>query len=218
MSVNVLVFDWLIRNYETYSLVNSWCLENRLTCDWKSLSRNVIMQVLLPAAVIFQVPVQWCQWFLARKSCILVNERQCFTTTPWWSKQYCMPPMYGPRAVLGICRGFFVSRSEVLRYPWRRHASKQWWTVHEIGLASPSPWGEVEHLCSGVHKRINGRSQGYMSDLLMLNSDINEWNNKNSSLNLVCPGELGAGAYIWSEGNKIVECSAKSFKEDWMCT
>ena len=113
MSVNVLVFDWLIRNYETFSLVNSWCLENKLACDWKSLSRNVIMQVVLPAAVIFQVPVQWCQWFLARKSCILVNERQCFTTTPWWSKQYCMPPMYGPRAPLGICRGFFLSRSEV---------------------------------------------------------------------------------------------------------
>ena len=29
---------------------------------------------------------------------------------------------------------------------------------------------------------------GYMSDLLVLNSDINERNNRNSSLNLVCPG------------------------------
>ena len=64
-----------------------------------------------------------------------------------------------------------------------------------------------------------------MSDLLVLNSDINERNNKNSSLNLVCPRfkhetELGGGggAYIWFEGNKIVECSAKTFKEEWMCT
>ena len=39
-----------------------------------------------------------------------------------------------------------------------------------------------------VHKRINVRSPGYMSDLLVLNSDINERNNRNSSLNLlVCP-------------------------------
>ena len=47
-SVNVIVFDWLIRKYETFSLVNSWCLRSKLklACDFKSLSRNVIMQVL----------------------------------------------------------------------------------------------------------------------------------------------------------------------------
>ena len=38
-----------------------------------------------------------------------------------------------------------------------------------------------------VHKRINVRSLGYMSDLLVSNSDINERNNRNDSLNLVCP-------------------------------
>ena len=53
-SVNVLVFDWLIRKYETFLLVNSWCLRNKLklACDLKSLSRKVIMQVLFPAAAI----------------------------------------------------------------------------------------------------------------------------------------------------------------------
>ena len=44
------------------------------------------------------------------------------------------------------------------------------------------------NVCVQVHKRINGRSPGYMSDLLVLNSDINERNNRNSSLNLVFPG------------------------------
>ena len=38
-----------------------------------------------------------------------------------------------------------------------------------------------------VHKHINGHSPGYMSDLLVLNSDINDQNNRNGSLNLVCP-------------------------------
>ena len=33
-----------------------------------------------------------------------------------------------------------------------------------------------------VHKRFNVPSVGYMSDLLMLNSDINKPNNRNSSL------------------------------------
>ena len=40
-------------------------------------------------------------------------------------------------------------------------------------------------ICVQVHKRINVRSPGYMSDLLVLNSDINERNNRNSSLNLL---------------------------------
>ena len=74
-----------------------------------------------------------------------------------------------------------------------------------------------------VHKRINVRSPGYMSDLLVLNSDINEGNNRNSSLNLVCPrfkreieggGGGGTGTFIRCEGNNIVECTAKFFKED----
>ena len=71
-----------------------------------------------------------------------------------------------------------------------------------------------------VHKHINGHSPGYMSDLLVLNSDINDQNNRNSSLNLVCPhfkretecgGRGGRGAYFWCKGNKTVECSAKFF-------
>ena len=74
------------------------------------------------------------------------------------------------------------------------------------------------NICVQVHKRINGRSPGYMSDLLVLNSYINERNNRNSSLNLVFPGfmretEGGGGTYVCCEGNKIVECSAKFFKE-----
>ena len=75
------------------------------------------------------------------------------------------------------------------------------------------------NVCVQVHKRINGRSPGYMSDLLVLNSDINERNNRNSSLNLVFPGFMReteggrGGTYVWCEGNKIVECSAKFFKE-----
>ena len=38
-----------------------------------------------------------------------------------------------------------------------------------------------------VHKHINRHSPEYMSHLLVLNSDINNQNNRNSSLNLVCP-------------------------------
>ena len=47
-SINVIVFDWLIRKYETFSLVNIWCLRSKLklACDFKSLNRNVIMQVV----------------------------------------------------------------------------------------------------------------------------------------------------------------------------
>ena len=43
------------------------------------------------------------------------------------------------------------------------------------------------NICFQVHKRINVRSPGYMSDLLVLNSDINERNNRKNSFNLVCP-------------------------------
>ena len=74
------------------------------------------------------------------------------------------------------------------------------------------------NICVQVHKRINVRSPGYMSDLLVLNWDINDRNNRNNSLNLNCPrfkGEtVGGGGgggggvertYSWCEGNKI-EC------------
>ena len=59
-SANVLVFDWLIRKYETFSLVSSWCLRYKLklACDLKSLSRNEITQVLFSTAVVVLVPVQ----------------------------------------------------------------------------------------------------------------------------------------------------------------
>ena len=73
-SVNVLVSIGRLENmkrstsspgrfslaFETFSLVNSYCLRGKLklACDLKSLSRNVIMQVLFPAAVIVLVPVQ----------------------------------------------------------------------------------------------------------------------------------------------------------------
>ena len=74
------------------------------------------------------------------------------------------------------------------------------------------------NICVQVHKRINVRSPGYTSDLL-----VNERNNRNDSLN--CPrfkheieggggGDARTGTFIWCEGNKIVECSAKFFKED----
>ena len=59
MSINVFVFDWLVRKQETFLLVNSYCLRSKveLVCDFKSLRRNVIMHFLFPAAVIVLVPV-----------------------------------------------------------------------------------------------------------------------------------------------------------------
>ena len=69
------------------------------------------------------------------------------------------------------------------------------------------------NICVQVHNRIDGRSSGCMSDLLVLimNSD-NEQNNRNNSLNLVCSRFKretvcggGGGTYSWCEGNKIVE-------------
>ena len=52
--INVLVVDWLIRKYETFSLVKSFCLRNKvkLAYDLKLLSCNVIIQVPFSAAVI----------------------------------------------------------------------------------------------------------------------------------------------------------------------
>ena len=54
--MDVFVFDWFIWKYERFLLV---CLSNnfKLACDLKSLSRNVIMQVLFSAAAIVLVPV-----------------------------------------------------------------------------------------------------------------------------------------------------------------
>ena len=51
-----------------------------------------------------------------------------------------------------FAEGFSSPEAKCKHYPWRRHASKQWWTVNEIGLVSPSPWGEGEHLCPGSQK------------------------------------------------------------------
>ena len=78
------------------------------------------------------------------------------------------------------------------------------------------------NICVQIHKRINGRSPGYISNLLVLNSDNNERNNRNSSLNSVFPRlrreiEVGGGGgrtFGHGEGNKIVECSPKFFKGD----
>ena len=55
-------------------MVNSQCLRSKvkLVCVLKSLGRNVIMQVLFPAAVIVLVPVHW---LLAGKSCILMRAK-----------------------------------------------------------------------------------------------------------------------------------------------
>ena len=84
------------------------------------------------------------------------------------------------------------------------------------------------NICVQVHKRINGLSPGYISDLLVLNSDINERNNRNSSLNLVFPRfkleiERGGGertfgvraTILWnavSNSLKKIEC-VHSFKK-----
>ena len=43
------------------------------------------------------------------------------------------------------------------------------------------------NICIQVYKRINRQSPSYMNDLLVLNSDINDRNSRNGSLNLVCP-------------------------------
>ena len=54
-----MVFDWLTGKYETFSLVNSWYLSNKvkLARDLQSLSRNVIIHVVFSAAVIVLVPM-----------------------------------------------------------------------------------------------------------------------------------------------------------------
>ena len=66
-------------------MVNSYCLRSKvkLVCDLKSLRRNVIMQVLFPAAVIVLVPVHR---FLVGKSCILMRAKQ---TSSFWHERQC---------------------------------------------------------------------------------------------------------------------------------
>ena len=51
---------WL-ENMKRFQWFNSWCLRNKLklACDLKSLTLNMIMQVLFPSAVIVLLPVQW---------------------------------------------------------------------------------------------------------------------------------------------------------------
>ena len=46
LAQTVMVFDWLIRKYETFSLVNSWCLRNKVKLACHLLS---IMHVLFSA-------------------------------------------------------------------------------------------------------------------------------------------------------------------------
>ena len=48
-SVNGLVFDWLIKKYETFSLVRSWCLRNKVKLEsyLQSLSRDVTRTLLV---------------------------------------------------------------------------------------------------------------------------------------------------------------------------
>ena len=87
--------------------------------------------------------------------------------------------------IRGICRGVFVPRSEVyalILTPTREqtvmNCLRDW-----IGFHFTSRSVKV-NICVQVHKRINGHSPGYMSDLLVLNSDINDRNNRNSPLNI----------------------------------
>ena len=89
------------------------------------------------------------------------------------------------------------------------------------------------NICIQVHNRINGHSPSYTNDLLVLNSDINDRNSRNSSLNLVCPrfkreteGDVrtfsGRSARLWNaipNSLKKIEC-VLSFKKaliDFFC-
>ena len=128
--------------------------------------------------------------------------------------------MYGPRAPLGILQSVFRLQKRsariILDADMRANSDAPFTRLDCLTLHL-----EVKvNIFVQVHKRINVRSLGYMSDLLVSNSDINERNNRNDSLNLVCPrfkreiDRVGGGAFIWCEGNKIVECSVKFFKED----
>ena len=76
--------------------------------------------------------------------------------------------MYGPRAPLGICREFFVSRGEAVHALIILDANTQ---ANSDELFTRLDWLPLQlevkvNICVQVHKRINGRSPGYMSDLL----------------------------------------------------
>ena len=75
-----------------------------------------------------------------------------------------------------------------------------------------------------VHKHINGYSPGYMSDLLVLNSDINNQNNWNSSLNSALTSSVkasvgeGGGLTFGVRATRLWNAVPNSLiKEDWMC-
>ena len=82
------------------------------------------------------------------------------------------------------------------------------------------------NICIQVHSRINGHSPSFTNDLLVLNSDINDRNSRNRSLNLVCPrfkreteGDVrtfsGRSARLWNaipNSLKKIEC-VLSFKK-----
>ena len=97
-----------------------------------------------------------------------------------------MPPMYGPRAPLGICSVFRLQKRSariILNADIRANSDEPFTRLDWLPLHL-----EVKvNICVQVHKRINVRSPGYMSHLFVLNSDINERNTRNDSLNLVCP-------------------------------
>ena len=97
-----------------------------------------------------------------------------------------MPPMYGPRAPLGICSVFRLQKRSariILNADIRANSDEPFKRLDWLPLHL-----EVKvNICVQVHKRINVRSPGYMSHLFVLNSDINERNTRNDSLNLVCP-------------------------------
>ena len=127
-----------------------------------------------------------------------------------------------------FAEGFSSPEAKCTHYSWRRHARNNdelftrfdWLPLHlEVKV----------NICVQVHKRINGRSPGSMSDLLVLNSHIlNERNYRNNSLNLVCPRfkrEIEAGAdvhLVWGQQDcgmhavpnslKKIEC-VRSFKK-----
>ena len=95
--------------------------------------------------------------------------------------------MYGPRAPFGILQSVFRLQKRsariILDADMRANSDAPFTRLDCLTLHL-----EVKvNIFVQVHKRINVRSLGYMSDLLVSNSDINERNNRNDSLNLVCP-------------------------------
>ena len=129
-----------------------------------------------------------------------------------------MPPMYGPRAPLGICREFIVSRSEVHALsltPTREQGADELFTRFDW---FPLHLKVKVNICVQVHKRINVGSPGYMSDLLLLNSDINERNKRKNSLNFVCPCfkreiEAGGGRTFGVRATRLWNAVPNSLKK-----